>query len=42
MRLYEFVSLHLSVDNPGGEWLIGKQEQCRQEGELNQVDIKNS
>ena len=31
MRLFEFESLRLIVDNPGGEWLAGKQEQCRQE-----------
>lgn len=32
MRLFEFASLTLYVDNPGGEWLKGQQEHCREEG----------
>lgn len=31
MRLFEFADLKLIVDNPGGEWLAKKQEQCRNE-----------
>jgi len=32
MRLFEFASLTLHVDNPGGRWLAGQQAQCKEDG----------
>lgn len=40
MRLFEFEALHLSIDNPGGEWLFRKQQECKKDG-TNQFGAPN-